>query len=311
MKPIVYIDMLFLMNFFMDTLVLLGTAFLIKKSLCLWRIALGSSLSAFYSTVMFFPQISFLYSIVFKAVFLFFSVWIAFPASTLKALFKNTLMFFASNLIFGGIIFFLIFATDFGTAMNTFVSNGEIYFDISSKTLIFSIILAYLVIYAISFIKKENIVTSRKQVDITVSFENRTVSFKALCDTGCTLCDPISGFPAIILSPKYAKQLFPKALLSAIKKNKIPSEYETKLRALPFSTLDTRLEIMYGIIPDKILFEGREIKKVIIAISTIDFEKKSGFSGILNPQIFDFYNNEHACKSQAERKENEAETPRF
>ncbi|MBO4940661.1 MAG: sigma-E processing peptidase SpoIIGA [Clostridia bacterium] len=311
MKPIVYLDMLFLMNFFIDTLVLLGTAFLIKKTLCLWRIALSSSLSAFYSTVMFFPQISFLYSIVFKVVFLFFSVWIAFPSYTIKALFKNALMFFASNLIFGGIMFFLIFFTDFGTTMNTFVSNGEIYFNISSKTLIFSIILAYLVIYAISFIKKENMVASRKQVDITVFFENKTVDFKALCDTGCTLCDPISGFPAIILSPKCAKQLFPKELLCAIRENTIPAGYETKLRVLPFSTIDTPLEIMYGIIPDKILFEEREIKKAIIAISNTDFGKKSGFSGILNPHIFDFYNNESACEYQAERNKNESETPRF
>lgn len=311
MKPIVYLDMLFLMNFFMDTLVLLGTAFLIKKTMRLWRIALSSFLSAFYSTVMFFPQISFLYSIVFKSIFLFFSVWIAFPADTIKSLLKNALMFFASNLLFGGIMFFLIFATDFGTAMNTFVSNGEIYFDISSKTLIFSIILAYLVIYAISYIKKQNIVTSRRQVDITVSFENKSATFKILYDTGCTLCDPISGFPAIILSPKIAKQLFPKELLCAIRENTIPAGYETRLRALPFSTIDTRLEIMYGIIPDKILLEGIETKKAIIAISTTDFEKKSGFSGILNPNIFDFYNNENACESQAERKKNEAEIPLF
>ncbi len=311
MKPIVYLDMLFLINFLMDTLVLLGTAFLIRKPFSLWRIALGSSLSALYSTVMFFPQISFLYSVLFKAVFLFFSVWIAFPASTIKALFKNAFMFFASNLIFGGMMFFLIFATDFGTAMHTFVSNGEIYFDISSKTLIFSITLAYLVIYVISFIKRENIVASRKQVDITISFENRTVSLKALCDTGCTLCDPISGFPAIILSPKCAKQLFSKEFLCSIRENTIPAGYETRLRALPFSTLDTHLEIMYGIIPDKILIEDKEIKKSIIAISTTDFEKKAGFSGILNPQIFDFYNNESACKFQAERNENEAEIPQL
>ncbi len=311
MKPIVYLDMLFLMNFFMDTLVLFGTAFLIKKALCLWRIALSSSLSALYSTVMFFPQISFLYSIVFKSVFLFFSVWIAFPSGTIKSLFKNALMFFASNLIFGGIMFFLIFTTDFGTAMNTFVSNGEIYFDISSKALIFSIILAYLVIYAISFIKKQNIVASRRQVDITITFENKTVTFKALCDTGCTLCDPISGFPAIILSQKCAKQLFPKDLLSAIRINTIPAGYETRLRVLPFSAIGTHLEIMYGIIPDKVLFDGREIKKAIIAISNTDFEKKSGFSGILNPQILDFYNNENVCDFQAERNENETELLQF
>ena len=311
MKPVVYLDMLFLMNFFMDTLILLGTAFLIKKALCLWRIALASSLSALYSTVMFFPQIAFLYSILFKAVFLFFSVWIAFPAGTIKALLKNALMFFASNLIFGGIMFFLIFATDFGTAMNTFVSNGEIYFDISSKSLVFSIILAYLVIYAISFIKKQNIVASRRQVDLAITFDNKTVTFKALCDTGCTLCDPISGFPAIILSPTIAKQLFSKELLTAIRKNTIPAGYETRLRVLPFSTIDTRLEIMYGIIPDKIFLDSREIKRAIIAISTTDFKKKSGFSGILNPQILDFYNNENACDFQAERNENEAEIPQF
>ncbi|MBQ9757881.1 MAG: sigma-E processing peptidase SpoIIGA [Clostridia bacterium] len=313
MKPIVYLDMLFLMNFLMDTLVLFGTAFLIKNSLHIWRIVLSASLSSLYSTVMFFPQISFLFSVAFKCIFLFFAVWIAFPANSLRTLLKNAVMFFATNLIFGGIIFLLIFTTDFGTSAHAFVSNGEIYFDISSKTLIFSIILAYLVIYSISYIKKQNLKILAKQVEITVYFDSSKITLKSLCDTGCTLRDPISNFPALIISQKAAKQLFPKLLLDAIKKNQIPPGFETKLRILPFSTLGNSLKIMYGIIPDKVFIKNQEIKNVIVAISTTDFEKKSGFSGILNPDMLDFENNENsnAQNLRAERSENETEILEF
>ncbi len=272
MKPIVYIDMLFLLNFLMDSVMIYTASVFLKKNLTVFRMLISSTVAALYSTVMFFPQLSFMHSLLIKTVFLFVISSIAFPFGTPADILKNGIVFFCVNTVFGGIILALIFATDFGVMLGAAVSNGEIYINISFELLLISTLLAYTVIYIISYIKKQNLQNSIHSAVITIHFEKKHVTVSALCDTGCTLCDPISGAPAVIISSEIAKKLLPKTYC------------ETKYRPLPFTTIDNSKGILDGFIPDKLIVDDKEIIHSVVGISKNNLDT---YSAIFNPYILE------------------------
>lgn len=276
MEPVVYIDMLFMLNFIMNSAVIFATAVLLQKEFRIFRLLAVSSASAIYSTVMFFPQISFLYSAVIKLFFWLITAFAAFPEKRLAPLFRNTLTYLAANLIFGGTMFFLIFFTGFGTTVGSVVSNGEIYLDISFSTLLASAFFAYCIIYTLSYIKTQNIKSKNLTVGITIFFCGNSISATALCDTGCTLSDPITSYPAIIISPTLAKTLFTT--------EESLCTYSEKYRILPFSTIDRSKGFLHGFIPDKVLIEEKTITRVVIGISETDMKD---YPAILNYKLME------------------------
>lgn len=302
MKPIVYVDMLFLLNFLMDSVTIYATSFLIRKNVHIQRMILSATVSALYSAIMFFPQVSFLYSFLFKVIFLIFSVWLAFPTTTIKNLARNTMMFFAVNLIFGGMVFFIIFATDFGTAVGSVVSNGEVYLNITPSILIYSTVLAYIIAYLTSYIKQHNIKQSKLTATATIWFETKNITITALCDTGCSLSDPANGYPAMIISYEYGKKLLPKPFFESLTTcGIVPQEFKNRYRIIPFSTIDNKNGIMHGFIPDKVYINNQKISKIVIAVSKTIINRDADFSAILNPELL---NN---CPPETERQENKCQ----
>lgn len=279
MKPVVYIDMLFLLNFLMDSVTLYATALFLRKNLTVLRMLLSATVAALYSTVMFFPQLSFMHSILTKTIFLFIISYLAFPSKTPSVLLKTGIVFFGVNTVFGGIMLVLIFATDFGSMLGAAVSNGEIYLSISFELLLISTLLAYTVIYTIAYIKKQNIQNEQITTLLTIHFADKHITTSALCDTGCSLCDPISGAPAVIISPQIAKKLLSTEFLNG--DFEIP---ETKYRPLPFATVDNLKGIMDGFIPDKLIIDGKEIIHSVIGISKAELDT---YYAIFNPRLIE------------------------
>lgn len=279
MKPVIYIDMLFLLNFLIDSVMLYATALFLKHSITGLRMLFSAAVAALYSTVMFFPQLSFLYSIMTKTILLFIISWLAFPSKTPTVILKNGLVFLGVNTVFGGIMFVLIFTTNFGTILGAAVSNGEIYLNISFELLIISTLLAYTIIYIIAYIKKQNLQNAKITVSLTIQFADKQVTVSALCDTGCTLCDPISGAPAVIIAPKIAKNLLPKEFIKGDL-----NTLGTKYRSLPFSTIDNSKGILDGFIPDKLIINGQEITHSVVGISKADVDT---YSAIFNPKLLE------------------------
>lgn len=270
MKPVVYIDMLFLLNFLMNTVTVYLTSVFLRKSIHIARLCITAAVCALYSLVMFFPQLSILYSVLFKVIFWVTTAELAFPERTFNAMLKNSLAFLASNLICGGAVFMLIFATDFGTATGSAVSNGEIYINIGFGTLLAASILAYITVFIISLIKKQNFYKENCSLSVTVFLDGKSAELSVLCDTGCNLCDPISGTPVLIISPQIAKQLGT---------DKLPAH---RYRFIPFSTIDGKKSFMTGFMPDKIVINKDSVYRPTIAIAEGNLKD---YDGILNPDL--------------------------
>ena len=137
--------------------------------------------------------------------------------------------------------------------------------------------------------------TEKNTTDITICFDGSRITAKALCDTGCSLTDPISGYPAIIISPHIATELF---------KNKNNTNLPFhKYRVLPFSTIDTQSGIIHGFIPDSVLINGTKITKAVVGIAET---KLSEIPIIFNSELL---NNKTSRKAVNLKNEHKTSAP--
>ncbi len=275
MKPIVYVDILFLLNFFINTVTIYISFMLSKQELKLWRLILSSGFLSLYACIIFFPEIQFMYSILGKTAALVFACLIAYPTKSLIRLIKNTAVLFLSTAVLGGIVFTLIFATDFGTTVGSAVSNGEFYLNVNASTLMVSILLAYACVYIIAEIKKVTQIQSGQISDLNIYFQGSEISVKGFLDTGCTIREPISNYPAIIINHSIAEKLFE------------GKDINNKYRLIPYSTIDNKNGFLSGIFPDKAEIDGNEIKKCIIAVSKENLSPDNSFDAIFGTEIFE------------------------
>ena len=278
MTPIVYIDMLFLLNLLMDTITLYSASLLLKRSISVLRLFLVSVLLSVYSCTMFFPYISFLYTLAGKLFILCLATILAFPSRSIGDIIKNTIVFFSASAFFGGIIFALIFSTNFGTSVGAAISNGEM----------LSLTISYICIYTLSYIKRHAIIQSSCITWLEISLFSKTIRIKAFADTGCSLCDPLFDRPAIIIGPNAAKKLLPQKILKEFNGTLNVfslGDYATRYCALPFCTIDSKSGILHGIVPDKIILDDKCIEKCVIALPNNDLCQTSEFDAIFNPLI--------------------------
>ncbi len=290
MRPVVYIDLLFLINFLMNTFTIYTTSLLLRRELSLIRLFLSSGVLAVYSCMVFFPQIDFLYSVLMKAGVLTLSGMIAFPVRNSLITIKNTIILFAVTAIYAGIIFTLIFTTNFGTQVGAAVSNGEFYFDIKASDIITAAIISYVCVYTISYIRKNVFSQAGNIFDLKIKADTQNVTLKAFGDTGCNLCEPTRQVPAIIITKAAAKKLLPYDVLKLFEGEfSIDSfkEFSVKLCVLPFATIGNKDGVLYGFVPKDVIINQTRIMDCVIAIADSKLCNNGEFDAIFNPIILE------------------------
>lgn len=277
--PVVYIDLLFLINFLLDTAVLYCTSLFLKRTISIPRLCVTSAILALYSTVMFFPQIRLFYSLLGKILILLISVRLAFPVQNFVTHLKNTAVFFSINAVFGGVMYALIFATDFGTKVGAAVSNGEIYLNIRASTIFLSAIPAFSAALVISHIRRQSKRLAPNLSSIKIEFNGKTLSGNCFADTGCNLREPISGRSAVVFSQSFAKKLLGDTDISS--NSLFPPD---RFCILPYTTIGEKSGVLSGFLPDRIEIDGTVVNAVV-AIAKHQLCSNHQYDAIFNPDI--------------------------
>ena len=246
----IYIDVLFLTNFFMDCALLLLSAKIIKRKTHPLKVALSGFIGATYSLISFFSLIPFPENLM-KIAIGCLMTFIVFAPRSLISFIKHSCIFFAVSFCFGGIAIALLYTTDYGSNMGAVLSGGTLYLNIPIYLLIF----VSAVCYGILTIFTRSGRKYRRQADIIydvrVTHKNKSVTFRALYDSGNTLTEPKSGLCVLIV--------YKKVLTSLIEAN--PSSNFI----IPYKSISGYGE-MKGFFPDKTEV-NEKIIKVCIGIS--------------------------------------------
>lgn len=236
---VLYVDILIILNLFIDYFLLLSSAVLLKRNIKRLRLIFAAILGGLSSLFIFLPTVSPILTVFIKLMLGFGLVLVAFGYKNKIVFIKTVLLFFAENLIFIGVMFCIwMFVSPPGMLWK----NGITYIAISPIVLILGSVVAYLSTCLINFIISKR-VESNKIYSIKIELDNKVSKVKALYDTGNCLTEPFSGKPVCICEYDSIFKILPKNIDMFLKSsfNNINTfndfEFDLNLRLVPCDTI--------------------------------------------------------------------------
>ena len=255
----VYIDIVMIINFMLDFILLLGVSIILKRNVSIKRIIISSFIGGLSIIFLFIPMNSILLFL-FKLIISIIMVLTAFKYNSFRYTVVNILYLYILSIFLGGFLYFLNDQFCIKRKGLVFINNK---FSIS---ILFILIVSPIVIYL--YIKQaksmKNIYNNYK--NITIYYNKRFIDCTGYIDTGNNLS--YLGCNIILLDKR--KMIF----------------NIRKYLFVPLTTVSGS-SIVKCFKPSKVIIEGCEVKKVLVGI--IDNIGMDGVDVILNNNIGGIY----------------------
>ena len=215
MNNVIYVDILLMINLLVNFLMLSAAGLLVKAPTRSWRMLISACVGAAYSLIIFLPDMNLFFSIALRVGCFSAMLFIAFPIRSPQELLRAGGGFLMANFAFAGITLavWLAFKPDGLT-----YKNGAVYFDISAVTLLLTSAACYAVIRLISYFLRRNAPDSHTAT-VKISICDKTAECAALIDTGSSLKEPFSSYPAIVFEYKAVESVLPSEIKELVRNN--------------------------------------------------------------------------------------------
>lgn len=227
----IYADVLIITNIYVDFLLIKSTQAITHSPMKTSRCIIASMLGSLFSMVIFLPGLSALSLFIIKFVSAVIIVYASFGYESKRSYIKRLFIFFLASFIYAGIGTAISYASGGRLLLSR---NGVIYADFSIITLVITTIAAYICIS----LYKRLADYSEEGADYTVivSDNGKTISFKALSDTGNLLKDSFSGKSVIVCDRETLARLYENIPGEDELLNNNPTAAMTGWRLIPYST---------------------------------------------------------------------------
>ncbi len=290
----VYLDIIFLENLCINCIILLATGLINKNTISIVRILLSSLIGSLYAVILYLSVLEVLSGIALKILLSVCMVYIAYNPRNIKNLLKQLILFYLTSFTFGGVAFALLY---FVKPQNILIKNGVLVGTYPLKIALTGVIVGFIIItIAFKSIKKK---LSKKDMfcNITIEFEGRFKTLRAMIDTGNLLKEPLSGNPVVVVEKQELVDVVPIKILDATEKiiagkyDLNLSEYASKFRVIPFTSLGKENGLLLGLKIDNLHFEYDEqesnIKNVIIGIYDKRLSKANDYNALIGLDILE------------------------
>ncbi len=194
----IYIDVLWLINFIINNLLIWITSLLLHQPRRVLRSSCASALGALYAVCMFFWPLSFLWSLVGALFLSIIMIAIAFRPRGFKALMKYLCVFYAVTFVLGGTALSIFYMADNAAITGTVIRNGIIYFNFPVYRLL-PIAAGCFIILKTAFHLSERLNACQQLTcKVRIQYHGNAVTLRGFYDSGNLLCDPVTGRGVII-----------------------------------------------------------------------------------------------------------------
>ena len=243
----IYVDLIILLNFFLDFLLLTSVSLILKRNTSMIRIIFGA-LAGAISILSLFINMSSLILFILKIVISIIMVLISFGYKGIKYTLNNLVYLYLLSIILGGTLYYVNDELSYKNYGIIFFHNGF------SINILLVIILSPIIIYI--YIKKsrklKEIYSKHYEVEITF-LNNKKISMTGFLDTGNNLIDPYKKRPILILDKNVLNGYNPRCIL------------------VPINTVN-KSSIMKCFRIKKIVVNGKKIKEdVLVGLSDNNF----------------------------------------
>ena len=235
----IYLDVVFLINFFIDFILLYGTKKILKRNTSLKRLLLGSFIGSF--TILYiFLELTTIKLLIYKLIM---SILIIIATFGLKNIKENLIYFYILSIILGGSMYLLDITKIY---KNTVIVNNPYIINLILILIITPIII---ILYIKEHKNYKLNITNKHLVEIVINEE--TLTLEAILDTGNNLIDPYKKRPIILIDKQIEL------------KRKQPIY-------VPYKALNTK-GVIKCISPDKVTINNKEFKNCLIGLSKDKF----------------------------------------
>ena len=269
---VVYIDVLFVLNFIINYLLLFASARLSGAACSRLRCALAAGAGAAYATAAFLNAGSILGALWFKLLVACAMVAITFGVRDMRRLLRLFLIFCGLSFAFGGCAFAVMWLTH-GAQGNFDVRHGVMYIKLPLGVLLASSALCYL-IFSLVFRRSATGAAQREIYAVTLAYGGREIAFHALLDSGNTLCDPLTNHPVMIVEYETVRDVLPdgvRRVLDSCTEEQLPMILpqlppHMRFQLIPYKTVGRELALLLAFRPDRVEIAQRVRRNMLAAI---------------------------------------------
>ena len=142
-KITIYIDIIFLENLIMNTIILYATAIILKIRPRTIRVILSSAIGSIYAIITYVTEIPIYTSVILKAILAIIMIYVAFNPQNIKKMWKQLAIFYLTSFVFGGVSLYLIY---YIKPQEVLVKNGLYVGDYILKVIMLGAIVAFITI---------------------------------------------------------------------------------------------------------------------------------------------------------------------
>lgn len=286
-----YVDIIFLENILMNSIILLATGVILKSSIKIINNLIGSTIGAIYAVIIYTTHIAVYSNLILKIILSIAMVYITFKPPNIKSFLKHIIIFYLTSFTFGGVAFALIY---FVQPRNILIKDGVLVGTYPIKIILIGGILGFIII-TISFKNIKGKFTKKDmQCNIIINKNDREANIPAIVDTGNVLKDSITKMPVIVIEKKKLEGIFPNQILENIGdiisgKEVDLGEYASKIRVIPFKSLGKENGILLGIKTESINIIYQDslhyVKNIIIGIYNGNLSRSGRYYGLVGLDV--------------------------
>ena len=268
----IYIDVLFILNFIVDFLLIKATSFFIKQKVTVLKTTFAAFIGALYASFAFFLPggAKFYLPLTFGVSLL--MLLFAFGRRKLRLFLKSVAVFYLISFVAAGAGIGLSFLTP----VNFMVSGGIFYADANAYGLLAAFLISVPLCHAVIGFTQKIRIKSNFLYDITIEKDGKQVTATALLDTGNFLKDPVSQVSILVAEWQTVSTLFPEQnFLDCI------AACAGEFSYIPLKTINGASGI-FAFRPDRVTSgELAFLEPVYIGITENPLDKDGAFSIIL------------------------------
>jgi len=274
---VIYADELLALNFLVDYLLLLSAARLRGAPLRRGRFALGAAAGAIYALLAVIPELVWLNTLPVKISVSGLMALIAYGGSTFL---QSWLWLLALSTGFGG----AVYAAALLAGQDPSVG---LYIPVSARVLLLSLGVCYAAVRLFfgRFLQRRE----RVILPVTMVFQGRDVSFRALRDTGNHLCDPVTGLHVLVADATIAAQLLPAEALACLAAGDAAAQLQAlsalpgltgRFRLVPYRAVGTRQGLLLCFRPDRLTVDHHPAE-MLAAISPTPLSDGGEYAAVI------------------------------
>ncbi|MFK4300803.1 stage II sporulation protein GA (sporulation sigma-E factor processing peptidase) [Paenibacillus sp. RC254] len=301
---VVYIDLIFLANLFIDAVLLMATAWMRKIRLVWWRLLASAVIGAMYVVMMFVPELSFLFTFLIKLALSVIMLLVAFGFGSMQKYLRTMGAFYMINFVAaGGILGMHYLLQSTGELFNGiwYTASGGMSFELKIAfwfiLCTFGGVMLFFRIVQSSKHRAERMSGFLGEVQVWIGQDH--IECTGLLDTGNQLHDPLTRSPVMVMEAALWEAYLPSSWLQKLSEGNADQlvmelgdesfNWQDRVRLVPYRGINRNHSFMLALKPDRVevVMNGARYvhHRVLIGLDGGKLSAEGKYRAIIHPDV--------------------------